>query len=179
MDAASRFFTSIHLIGMQFAPNWSQTYSNATDVALTPTIAGLPTAGLLTVVSVNSAGIYIGSGRIGVPTSLGNYPLISASAALTTLNNSPEGNPLEMCPDDPSLPCDPEAENVLTSATLGLSAQSDGSRTLLIPSWLYAKSDQHNPAELVVSGAVAPAFIDQSPVSDAPSPSVLPSTSSG
>jgi hypothetical protein len=165
---------------MPFVAPWG---GSPATVLIDPIIAGLPTSGVQTSISVDDKGVMNGYGRIGTPVELGQYPIISATAALTALNGSPRPEvaiacPVEVSPNPTSsdavvpLPaCVSSAPMILTKATFGLQMQWDGVQPLLVPAWLYTPEGSKTSSDVIGSIAVDPTYIAQ------PTPIAVPSMS--
>lgn len=180
LAAATPIIKAAHLAGTPFVAPWG---GSPATVLIDPTIAGLPTSGVQTSISVDDKGVMNGYGRIGTPVELGQYPIISATAALTALNGSPRPEvaiacPVEVSPNPTSsdavvpLPaCVSSAPMILTKATFGLQMQWDGVQPLLVPAWLYTPEGSTTSSDVIGSIAVDPTYIAQ------PTPIAVPSMS--
>ena len=124
------------------------------NLTVDPVVAGLPTAGLTTSVTVDGPTVVSGQGWLAGPEapdgSGATYPLISARDAWDTLLRTPRPMTLMACPEsqdgsDPS-GCGGGPVTV-TGARPGLSLQWSAGVALLVPSWLFAV--EGSPAPLV------------------------------
>ena len=180
LAAATPIIKAAHLAGTPFVAPWG---GSPATVLIDPTIAGLPTSGVQTSISVDDKGVANGYGRIGTPVELGQYPIISATAALTALNGSPRPEvaiacPVEVSPNPTSsdavvpLPaCVSSAPMILTKATFGLQLQYDVVQPVLVPAWLYTPEGSTTSSDVIGSIAVDPKYIAP------PTPIAVPSMS--
>ena len=180
LAAATPIIKAAHLAGTPFVAPWG---GSPATVLIDPTIAGLPTSGVQTSISVDDKGVVNASGRIGTPTEIGQYPVISAAEALTLLNTMPHPEVAIACPVEASpnptssdavvpLPaCASPTPMILTEATFGLQLQWDGVQPLLVPAWLYTPAGSTTTSDVIGSIAVDPKYIAQ------PTPVAVPSTS--
>lgn len=190
LAAATPIIKAAHLAGTPFVAPWG---GSPATVLIDPTIAGLPTSGVQTSISVDDKGVMNGYGRIGTPVELGQYPIISATAALTALNGSPRPEIAIACPTGDANPPAPSGASgvgasagdasgaimgcvnpplmILTSAVFGLQLQWDGVQPLLVPAWLYTPEGSTTSSDVIGSIAVDPTYIAQ------PTPIAVPSMS--
>lgn len=183
LDAAAPVIKAAHVDGTPFVAQWG---GSPASVLIDPTIAGLPTTGVQTSISVDDKGVVNGYGRIGNPVELAQYPVISAAEALKTLNTMPRPEIAIACPVDvspnptssdavvPQPACATPAPMIFTSVAFGLQLQWDGTQTLLVPAWLYSPKDSTTSSEVVGAIAVAPQYIAQPTPIPVPSMSTMP-----
>jgi len=194
LAAATPIIKAAHLAGTPFVAPWG---GSPAAVLIDPTIAGLPTSGVQTSISVDDKGVVNASGRIGTPTEIGQYPVISAAEALKLLNTMPRPEVAIACPVEASpnptssdavvpLPaCASPTPMILTQATFGLQLQWDGVQPVLVPAWLYTPAGSTTSSDVIGSIAVDPKYIAQpTPVavpsmSIAPVPVPVPASSTG
>ena len=183
LAAVAPVITAAHLEGSPYVAAWG---GSPATVLLDPTVAGLPTFGLQTSFGVDDKGIVNAYGRMGNPSQAGQYPVVSTTEALKTLNAMPRPmmdiacpvetniNPSASAAPVPLPACGTPAPMVLTKATFGLQLQWDGADTLLVPAWLFTAEGATDPSNVISAIAVDPAYI-AAPTPPAPNGSVLPS----
>ncbi len=147
-----------------------------------PTVAGLPTAGLRTVVDVDTTGVLGATGWLGDLTADGDYPVISAQKAFDRLDQLPRAlaaiacpeiapGPLESPGDDPKpIPCPTPEPMAVTGAAFGLTLSWEGMTPILVPAWLFQVAGWDDP---LVQVAVADEYLAD------PTPAPEPSAGTG
>jgi hypothetical protein len=145
-------------------PEQIEADDNPATVTVSPTVGGLATEGIETTITVDATEIESASGQLAAPSMGDTYPLRTATAAFTELNDEPRPMIARYCgpiavPTGGSLPpvssCPPPKPTPVTGATLGLLLEYDGSTAssqgaqLLVPAWFFD-----------VQGATAPNAID-------------------
>ncbi|HSF27250.1 MAG TPA: hypothetical protein VLC50_07005 [Actinomycetes bacterium] len=126
-------------------------------VRVDPMVAGLPTAGWSTAVTVDVDGVVTVSGWLSTTTRTGpDYPVVSARAAFDRLAASPVPALGMACPE-PAVGQSPLCGGpvTVTGATFGLSLEQTTDGPLLVPAWLFEVADSPDPVPVV---AVDPAF---------------------
>ncbi|MEU6345122.1 hypothetical protein ABZ883_29705 [Streptomyces sp. NPDC046977] len=160
-------------------------------VTADPRVAGLPTLGWRTSLTVGHEGIVTAFGRMAPLTPGATYPVVPAAKALELLRHPGTGGDhgLRDCPtvvpkesrapgEDPGLPrklpClpyGPRGQEV-RKAEFGLSAQFVSGRPALVPSWLFTLTQPGvRGTPVVAQPAVDPRFVRGGPRSRVPSPS--------
>jgi hypothetical protein len=141
---------------------------------------------LQTSFGVDAKGIVNGYGRIGNPSQVGQYPVVSTTDALKTLNAMPRPMMDIACPVESNInpsasaaavplpACGTPAPMILTKATFGLQLQWDGADTLLVPAWLFTPEGATDPSNVIAAIAADPAYI-AAPAPPSPISSVIPS----
>lgn len=117
-------------------------------VTVSPTVAGLPTSGLDTVVVVDADGVVAATGRLEVPDSATPYPLQTAAAAFDELRGAPVpaiGMPCDNAPA-PATP-EPGTPEPATPEPATPAPRPDGSGTPVAP------DPCGSPEPTVVTGA--------------------------
>lgn len=127
-------------------------------VVVDPVVAGLPTAGLRTLVDVDATGVASAYGRLGTTTPGATYPLVGARSAYDALAARPRVVPELACVEarDTATVCPEPTPQVVTGATLGLTLAQDGDEPVLVPAWLF---DVRGSDEPLVAIAVQPQFL--------------------
>ncbi|MBI1377656.1 MAG: hypothetical protein GC157_09280 [Frankiales bacterium] len=141
------------------------------DVSVDPVVAGLPTYGIATRVTVDARGVLAATGRLGEPVEGPAYPLVPAATALETLRLLPRPDIAMACLQGTD--CTPRTPAV-TGARLGLvprwDAEGSTATELLVPAWLFDLEGGGDPVPVV---AVAPRFLGE------PDPGPVASASAG
>ncbi len=138
------------------SPDGARVQINAGNAQVTvdPVIAGLPTSGWSTTVTVSAAGIVQATGWLGSPEQGAAYPVVSAQEAFERLREAPV--PLgaaepAWAPDQPA--GDSAAQPArITTAKLGLVLDwegSSGQNPLLVPAWLFEVEGQQTPVAVI------------------------------
>jgi hypothetical protein len=133
--------------------------SPSAAVVVDPVVAGLPTAGVRTVVDVDDDGILGALGRLGDPDEGPAYPILSAQKAFDRLAALPVPLPAIACPesvDGQPNPCPTPTPVSVTGATLGLTLAYDAGDPVLVPAWLFDVAGSDEPLAMV---AVVDEFI--------------------
>ena len=126
------------------------------SVSAKPVVDGRPSDGFGTTVQVRPSGVAMAGGWLapatGALTAVGTYPLRSAKDAFDDLDSLP-GPEIACAPQPNSCPLDRHV--IITGAFPGLmSAWEDGSRPLLVPSWIFTVSGQADgPAQNALDAA--------------------------
>ncbi|MFE9607703.1 hypothetical protein [Streptomyces sp. NPDC006012] len=168
-----------------------------------PVVAGLPTYGWTTELTVNNQGeVVAGSGLLTVPENSrrgekleqgDTYPVLGARRTLDLMNAAPRGDHrmgIGGCPGPVPLrdrleqPCEAGASAVASrpgtatvrTAVFGLAAHSAAGRPTLVPSWLFeVRGPGAQDAYTVAYPAVDPAYLGgPSPSATRPRPPVAP-----
>jgi hypothetical protein len=119
-----------------------------TVVQADPTVAGLPTAGLVTVLSVGPAGMERGAGWLVRSGSGPAYPIVSARTAWDQLVRTPLPMPMIACPEPMPGGTDPVTCGgpiMVTGARLGLALEQSTEGQLLVPAWLFTVDGSPQP----------------------------------
>jgi hypothetical protein len=129
-------------------------------LSVDPVVAGAPTTGWSTTVSVSTLGLIVsGSGWLGGSSAGPAYPLISAPAAFALLPQQPVPLVAIACPAHGA--CPGSTPRVVTGARLGLSLEHEADGTaLLVPAWLFTVRGSDQPVAQV---AVAPQYLAAPP----------------
>lgn len=118
------------------------------DVTVDPTVAGLPTQGITTRISVDATGVVGAIGWLGEPSEGPIYPLVSAAQALDRLRTLPVPEIAIACIQGSECPSGVLVRPV-TGATLGLALRWDGSGAVgtevLVPAWLFSLEGSTEP----------------------------------
>ncbi|MFJ5215033.1 hypothetical protein ACIP98_09970 [Streptomyces sp. NPDC088354] len=149
------------------------------EVTADPRVAGLPTHGWRTVLTVGHEGVVTAYGSMAPLTRGDTYPVVSAEEALEQLRRSGTGGDLGLrtCPtvvpkesrapgEDPALPrqlpCLPSGPRgqEIRKAEFGLSAQFVSGRRALVPSWLFTLTQPGvRGTSVLAQPAVDPAYL--------------------
>ncbi len=132
------------------------------SVVADPTISGLPTSGLSSVVDVDGQGVVGATGWLGDLTADGDYPVLSAQKAFDRLDSMPRPLAAIACPDiapgpmesgaPETMPCASPEPMVITGATFGLTLSWEGLTPILVPAWLFAVTGWDTPlAQIAVA----------------------------
>ncbi|MFD3456012.1 hypothetical protein ACFWVC_28010 [Streptomyces sp. NPDC058691] len=160
-------------------------------VTADPKVAGLPTHGWLTALTVGHDGVVAAHGMMAPLTRGDTYPVVSAKESLEQLRHSGTGGDLGLrnCPtvipqksrapgEDPALPrqlpCVPSGPRgqEARGAEFGLSAQFVAGRRALVPSWLFTLAQPGVRGTWVLAQpAVDPAYVRSGPRGRVPAPS--------
>ncbi|MFF3563144.1 hypothetical protein ACFYXS_24165 [Streptomyces sp. NPDC002574] len=153
------------------------------EVTADPRVAGLPTHGWRTVLTVGHEGVVMAYGTMAPLTRGATYPVVSAAEALEQLRGSGTGGDLGLrnCPtvapkesrapgEDPALPrqlpCLPSGPRgqEVRKAEFGLSSQFVGGRRALVPSWLFSLTQPGvRGTSVLAQPAVDPAYVRSGP----------------
>ena len=150
------------------------------SVSAKPVVDGRPSDGFGTTVQVRPSGVAMAGGWLapatGALTAVGTYPLRSAKDAFDDLDSLP-GPEIACAPQPNSCPLDRHV--IITGAFPGLmSAWEDGSRPLLVPSWIFTVSGQADgPAQNALDAAYLRTPANQDGGADTTPPSTPPSAS--
>lgn len=160
------------LSGLGLDPTSAIVSVEAGTVNVNPVVAGLPTVGYGTEVTVDNRGVRAASGWTypDKPSAGATYPLVSALAALKRFESLPKpmmGAPEIACPaigtkSPAGMPpgCGgPPSVLVVTGGRLGLELQWDGGpggQPVLVPAWLLTVQGSDSPLVLV---AVSPKYL--------------------
>lgn len=160
-------------------------------VTADPKVAGLPTHGWRTVLTVGHDGVVTAYGVMAPLTRGDTYPVVSAGKALEQLRRPGTGGDLGLrnCPtvvpkesrapggdpvlprQVPCLPYGPRGQEV-RKAEFGLSAQFVAGGRALVPSWLFTLTQPGvRGTSVVAQPAVDPAYVRSGPPGQGPSPS--------
>lgn len=150
------------------------------SVVADPTISGLPTSGLSSVVDVDPQGVRGATGWLGDLTADGDYPVVSAQKAFDRLDSMPRALAAIACPDiapgpmesgaPEAMPCASPEPMVVTGATFGLTLSWEGLTPILVPAWLFTVTGWDNPLAQI---AVADQYLAE------PTPIPEPTTDAG
>lgn len=133
-------------------------------VVADPTVAGRPTSGMATSVTVHGDEVSTAGGFLPGTRDGDAYPVISARQAWHRLQRSVLDQPLMACPATmpPNIyPLTCGGPVTVTGARFGLSLHQQGQRWVLVPSWLFDVRDAAMPVAVV---AVDDAFLGSAPV---------------
>lgn len=136
---------------------WAPVQVSAGTGSANPLVAGTPTSGLGTWLTLDPAGRPVqGAGWLARVAGLGSYPIVDAKTAFARLARPPGPRPL-MCPLIPAeRGCLPDRPQLVTGATLGLSFEPDRAGAVLLPAWLLHLRGSPDPVAVL---AVLPRYL--------------------
>jgi hypothetical protein len=128
-------------------------------VTANPTVNGLPTQGLATMVTVFGTQVAAAGGWLGGSREGATYPVISAAAAWKQLRHTPMVRPMMACPEPAPGDSDPMicgGPITVTGASFGRSLHEANGRQVLVPSWLFDVRGSDTPLSVV---AIDPRYL--------------------
>jgi hypothetical protein len=127
-------------------------------VQTSPTVAGMQSVGWVTSVQIDgSRTIVSADGWLPDPDRGADYPVISAQRAFELLQLQPRPA-IMLCAQRPDGKpgCADMPPTEVTSATLGVTLDRDGDKSVLVPAWLFSIKGQDDPVSQV---AIDPSYL--------------------